>query len=293
MKTFIAFFLLSTALANAGAKPVIAATNEPMRYFAERLAGHFADVLYLVPDGVDPEFWKPTDDNLVAIQSADLILMNGATYEKWAVTAALPFSRLVDTSQGFSNKFITVENAVTHSHGGEGEHTHGGTASVTWLDLEQAALQAEAAGTALVRAFPKHATSLKKKTAALSGELRSLHQAMQKAAAPIKGSAVIASHPYFDYWSRAYGVEVAALSWEPNMKLGEKEMADFQKLRAQHPQANFFLWDDAPSATNRKAIEREGLIALVLTPTMNRPTRGDFISAMRENVERLAAATKK
>jgi len=122
--------------------------------------------------------------------------------------------------------------------------------------------------------------------------LRTLHKAMLKATAPLRESVIIASHPYFDYWSRAYGVKVAALSWEPDMKLGEEEMAEFRGLRAQHPQARFFLWDDTPSEANQGVIEREGLTGLVLSPAMNRPARGDFLTVMRENVERLAAATQ-
>jgi len=288
--------LLMTTLAPVRAaetKPVIAATHEPTRFIAERLAGDFAEIRYPVPAGVDPEFWKPKDADIAAIQQADLILMNGATYEKWAITAALPYGRLVDTSLGFADKFITVENAITHSHGDQGEHSHGGTASITWLDLGQAALQAEAAGAALADAFPARAGSIEEKTAELTGELEKLHAAMREAAAPLRGTTVLASHPYFDYWARAYQVEVAALSWEADMELGEEEIAALRELREQHPRARLFLWDGEPSEANRAALEREGLTGVVVSPAANRPPAGDFLAVMKANVERLAAATKK
>jgi len=40
-----------------------------------------------------------------------------------------------DTSAGFADEIIVIEDGQTHSHGPEGEHSHNVTASVTWLDL--------------------------------------------------------------------------------------------------------------------------------------------------------------
>ena len=66
----------------ANAKPLIVqASSYPAYYFAQRVATDSFDVRYRVPNAVDPAFWRPGDEDLIAFQQADIILLNGATYE--------------------------------------------------------------------------------------------------------------------------------------------------------------------------------------------------------------------
>ena len=68
-----------------------------------------------------------------------MIILNGAGCEKWAKKVSLPMLRTVDTSKAFINNLIHIETNVTHSHGPEGNYSHGGIAFTTWLDFSQAA----------------------------------------------------------------------------------------------------------------------------------------------------------
>lgn len=133
--------------------PRIAVVNYPLAYFAERLGGEGVEVLFPVPDGTDPAFWRPGIADIAAIQGADLIALNGAGFAQWTTKASLPRSRLVDTSAEFSDAYIKTET-VTHSHGDDGEHSHTGTATYIWLDFELAASQAEALSAAMARRVP-------------------------------------------------------------------------------------------------------------------------------------------
>ena len=66
------------------------------------------DVHFLAPADEDPAFWQPTDAQIAEIQQADLIVMNGATYSKWAEKTSLPESKVLDTSAGFKAQLIVV-----------------------------------------------------------------------------------------------------------------------------------------------------------------------------------------
>ena len=123
-------------------KPQVLVANYPLQYFAQRIAGDAVEVRFLAPKDEDPAFWQPDEAAVAAFQSADLILMNGATYSKWADKVTLPESKVVDTSSAFANNFIQITDANTHSHGPGGEHSHNGTAFTTWIDFKQASLQA-------------------------------------------------------------------------------------------------------------------------------------------------------
>ena len=136
---------------------VVYAVNYPLSYFAERIGGEQLRVEFPAPSDVDPAFWIPDAETLVAYQSADLVLLNGAGYAKWAISSSLVPSRTVDCSAGFAEHFIIVEGAVTHSHGSGGEHAHGDLAFTTWLAPSQAVEQAEAIRKALAGRRPSHA----------------------------------------------------------------------------------------------------------------------------------------
>jgi zinc transport system substrate-binding protein len=137
------------------------------------------------------------------MQNADLILLNGASYEPWLTSVSLPESQLVDTSAGFKDKLIGLEERVTHSHGPEGKHEHAGTAFTTWLDLTLAVEQARSVKDALARLLPRHAPEiegfeqLRKELVGLDAEI--------SAAWAGGRTARYFSHPVYQYFARRYG----------------------------------------------------------------------------------------
>jgi zinc transport system substrate-binding protein len=272
-------------------KPTIAVVNYPLAYFAERLAGDFAAILFAAPADEDPAFWEPGDEEIAAIQKADLILLNGATYAKWTATTTLPFETTVDTSASFADRFIEVKEAVTHTHGKDDtKHSHGGTAFTTWMDLKQAALQAKAAAEAITDEWPDKKDAVMKNLAALESDLMELDRAMAAATAKLKSAPVLASHPVYQYWERAYGLMVPSLLWEPEMDLDDAAMADLKKLQDANPGAAYFVWEGDPLPSHIEKLKAAGLTSLVVSPCGNRPESGDFLSVMKANLAALEAA---
>ena len=135
-------------------KPQVLVANYPLQYFAQLIGGLAVDVVFPAPGDEDPVFWQPDDAAIAKYQNADVILMNGATYSKWAEKVTLPQSKVVDTSAAFKAGFIEIKADTTHSHGPGGEHSHSGTEFLTWLDLTQAIQQADAVKNALAKSVP-------------------------------------------------------------------------------------------------------------------------------------------
>ena len=281
-----------TGGSSPGAKPVVAAVNYPLAYFAERLAGDFATIVFEAPADEDPAFWEPGDGEITTMQQADVILMNGATYAKWAAQASLPEGAMVDTSAGFKDRLIEIEAGTTHAHGKEGDpHSHGGTAFTTWMDLKQAAAQAEAVARALTARFPDRKAAIEKRLTTLAVDLEQLDSSMRETTAKLKGAPVVASHPVYQYWERAYGLRVPSLLWEPEMELGEEPLADLRKLLEANPGAKFFVWEGDPTPGHIEKLQSEfGLTSIVVSPCGNRPESGDFLSVMQANIEAIEKA---
>lgn len=277
------------ATPSASGKPKVLSANYPLHAFASRLGGDAIEAVFPAPADGDPAFWQPDDAALAAFQQADLILLNGATYSKWADKASLPTARSVDTSFAFKDRFIQIEEATPHSHGPEGEHSHAGTAFTTWIDLSQAVQQADAVRAALDRLLPDQAAAIDARFATLKAELEALDTRLLKVGERLARAPLVASHPVYHYWARRYGFKLQSVLWEPETVPDNKALAELQTLLAKHP-AKWMIWEGAPAQDSIAKLQALGLQSVVFDPCGNRPDEGDFFTVMAANVAALEKA---
>jgi len=254
------------------------AVNYPLAYFAERIAGDAAEVVLPVPADRDPAFWRPSIAEIGAFQAADLILLNGAGFADWTTRASLPPARTVDTSRDFADRYIATEG-VTHSHGPEGEHSHTATAAFTWLDFTLAAEQARAIAAALARRAPGQAAQFEARRNALIGDLAGLDQLALDLPDPAPGTVIIASHPRYQYFARAYELDIASVEWDPRETPGPDAWAAFDAL-AEGARRVVMIWEAEPTPETRSLLEERGVTIAVLPTLANRPLNADFLSAI-------------
>ena len=273
----------------ADQKLTIYAVNYPLAYFAERLAGDLARVEFPAPPNVDPAFWMPDTETVRAYQAADLILLNGAGYAHWLDKVSLPTSRLVNTSRDFADRYIETTGGVTHSHGPGGNHSHGGTAFTTWLDLDQAAGQAQAVARAITAKRPEAQEQIEKNLAALKGELLALDARLAEISATAPSRPVLASHPVYQYLARRYGLKLRSVLWEPDAAPTPQQWRELEGILKEDP-ARLMLWEAPPAPDTASRLRALGVESIVFDPCSNRPATGDFADVMRANVERLAEA---
>lgn len=286
-KLFLSIFLITLPLsANASEKLTIYTTNYPLAYFTERIGGEHVNVEFPVPSDVDPAFWKPDDEMVRQYQKADLIVLNGAGYEKWTKKVSLPMLRIVDTSKAFKNNLIHIETNVTHSHGPKGDHSHGGTAFTTWLDFNQAFMQAEEIYKALIRKLPSQKSVLEKNFEVLKNDLFNLDKQLAAIGERSAQVPLLASHPIYQYLARRYGLNIRMMMWEPDADPGPPEWNHLQEIMKDHP-AEWMIWEGEPLTASVQKLKDLGIGSTVFAPCMNRPPTGDFISLMRKNLENL------
>lgn len=271
-------------------KPVVSTVNYPLAYFAERIGGDRVEVVFPAPADEDPAFWEPNDETIAAFQQADLILLNGATYAKWVRAASLPESTQVDTSKAFSGEFIETTDGKTHQHGTEGAHSHAGTAFTTWLDFQQALWQAEAVRDALLKILPAEAKpEIDQRFESLAGDLEKLDAELGSIGKALQNRPLLASHPVYQYFARAYGLNLRALLWEPETVPDDQAMADLGKLQSGHD-AKWMIWEGDPAPESVAKLEKAGIGSVVFDPCGNRPDDGDdFLTVMKKNVANLKA----
>jgi zinc transport system substrate-binding protein len=280
---------ISIAGSDPSSKLTVYVTNYPLKYFAERIAGDYATVVFPAPADRDPAYWTPSIENIGAYQQADLILLNGAGYAKWVKKVSLPRSKMVDTSASFKDRYITAEEITTHSHGAEGEHAHEALAFTTWIDFELAAKQAEAITKALVRKKPDLRETFHQNYIALEKDLMALDQKIKQIVSKNQQQPLIASHPVYDYFAERYGLNMKSVHWEPDEMPNQEQWIELRDILKEHP-AKWVIWEGVPIKACVEELKSMGISSLVFDPCGNVPEKADFLAVMKQNIENLKLA---
>lgn len=285
----VSILLVVSFTASADEKLSVYAVNYPLAYFAERIGGSSVNVVLPVPADIDPAFWEPDASVIAEFQQADLILLNGAGYAKWLKHASLPRRKLVNTSAAFQRDYISVEQTVTHQHGPGGDHSHAGTAFTTWLDFNQARMQAKAILSTLENQRPRHADTFIQNYTLLEKDLVSLDQALSAIVAQDSNKPFIASHPVYQYLARRYNINMKSVMWEPEIMPEQNQWDALQQLLATHD-AKWMIWEGQPDKQSATRLEELDINSLVFSPCANTPEEGDFISVMKNNIREIEKA---
>lgn len=263
--------------------------NYPLQYFSERIGGDHVRVVFPGPADEDPAFWKPDSDTITEYQKADLILLNGATYAKWTRGASLPDSKTVNTSASASGSYIEVADAIKHSHGPDGDHSHAGTAFTTWLDAKIALAQADAIREAFAKLRPQHADAFQKNYTALEADLVELDLNLGEIVKGKTERPIFFSHPVYQYLQRRHGLNAQSVPWEADEVPTEKQWKEFKTMLEEHP-AKWMVWEGEPIEQNVKRLDELGLRGVVFSPCGAPPDEGDYLQVMQKNVENLRQA---
>jgi zinc transport system substrate-binding protein len=284
----IACVLLKPGEGCSGERLNIYVVNYPLKYFAERIAGEHATVVFPGPPDVDPAYWMPDAKTVSDYQQADLILLNGANYAKWVNKVSLPRFRMVNTSAAFKDRYIEAAEILTHSHGAAGEHAHEALAFTTWIDFSLAAKQAEEIAKALSRKKPALKDTFHKNYEELKGELLKLDRDIKEVVSRDHSKPLFVSHPVYDYFARGYGLNILSVHWEPDEIPTTEQMLELHTILKDHP-VRWMVWEGEPVKEAVDRLKVTGMQSVVFDPCGNAPDQGDFMTVMRQNVENLKA----
>jgi zinc transport system substrate-binding protein len=264
--------------------PYIVAVNNPLLYFARRLIGDDIELRLLAPADIDPATWQPAVAEVLQLQGAQLVLLNGAGYSSWLDKIAISADKLVVTGEVVKDKWIELNDTLTHSHGPAGEHAHGGYAFTTWMDMSLARAQAEAVAAALQQRWPGRSEAIAANLTTLSADIDSLDEGYRQQAQRLADRQLIYSHPVYQYFQRRYRLPGFSLHWEPGVMPTEQQ---WEALQQQLTDPALFIWEGEPAALIRDRMASLGLEFVVLDPAAN-ISDTDWLAVQRENIARLS-----
>ena len=169
---------------------------------AEHIAGDKQQIEYIVPIGGDPHLHTPTPRDAQLVSDADLIMINGMTFEGW-------INELIENS-GTSAKVVTITDGI---NGIRSQKYKNSVDPHAWMDVSNAIVYIENIWKALIELDPANRDyyttnyqSYKKEIedldAYITDEIRKI---------PIAKRVLITSHDAFAYYGQRYGIRVEAL----------------------------------------------------------------------------------
>ena len=186
-----------------GGKPILVATTGMIADIARRLVGEEFQIVQLMGDGVDPHLYKPTRDDLVQLIRADVVLYNGLMLEGKMQSV---LNRLGEAERVYA---VCDELPVQILIGEDDHHPD----PHVWMDVTLWRSATQRMSDAICLAYPEWAERVQRREDALVAELSELHMYGQAAMRSIPASQriLITSHDAFQYFGRAYGLEIQAI----------------------------------------------------------------------------------
>ncbi len=202
MKNILLVFISLACVSINAQKKTIVASASMMADMAENIAGGLVDVKYIVPRGQDPHLYKPTPSDVIMVEKADLIFINGLTFEGWV-------TKLIENS-GSKAETITVTQGIDAISSSKYDNSYDPHA---WMDVSLVQTYIDNIRDALVSLLPEHEEELNDNHAAYSEELMELDDYIlrQIKTIPEAQRILITSHDAFTYFGRRYGVQLEAI----------------------------------------------------------------------------------
>jgi zinc transport system substrate-binding protein len=269
----------------------IVAESYALKYLTVRLIGPDVAVEFPVPLDTDPKTWQPKSAEIQAMQSADLIIVNGpgADYSQWLSKVSLPESKICHSASKLSlDQYIQVkDHSIVHSHGPEGEHSHPMMVPYTWLDPQIASRQASAIAASLTKNYPAQAGAIQANLESLDADLAKLSARLGSIAGQRQIS-VITANPNLKFLTRAAGIADHHLLWfEP--PTAQTWQSDF-KRRVDESGAKVLLTSAPLGEAVAAACDAHGVRQVQVNLLDHAPQSGDYVTEMQKNIELLETA---
>ena len=195
------------------AKPLVVATIYPLWEFSRQVAGNRADVVSLVPAGVEPHDWDPAPRDVSQVQRASVFVHTGTDLDGWA-------EKLLAELTG-------RRGVVVNARGGLSVLTVGGvTDPHVWLDPTLARAQVLAIAAGLEQADPAGRAAYADNAQAFVARLDALDQEFTAGLADCARREVVTSHAAFAYLARRYRLtQVPVMGISPEAEPSPADLA--------------------------------------------------------------------
>jgi zinc/manganese transport system substrate-binding protein len=278
--------------------PVIVVTTPVLGALVSDLAGDAAEVVVVMPNGVDPHDFQPSAKEIEALGDADLIVENGLGLESGLV-AAIGSARDDGTPVFTATDHVSLREGGAHaedghegeeSHEGEGAHADGDDPHI-WMDpiTMRAAMAALApvAERELGVEVSERAEALDARLEAVDAEVRDT-----LAVIPADRRRVVSGHESMGYFAERYDLEIVGVLVPSLSSQAQVSAANLAELRERIETEDVeVIFDEAGTPSGvADAIARETGARVVELGTHTLPDDGSYATFITDIADAIAQA---
>lgn len=299
-KTLVALTLGGLALAGCSASDTgdsttdptsattVVASHYPVQFLVDQVGGDLVNVETLTAPGTEPHDLELTPQQVAQVQDAAAVFYIGEFQPAVDDAVAEASGTAIDLSAG-----LPLREGEEHAHEDGEEHAeeeHGGTDPHVWLDPVLMEQMATTVADTLAASDPDNARAYQDNAAQLTEELAALNTEWQEGTATCEIRTLVVSHEAFGYLADQYGFEqkgVSGLSPETEPSAAAiAELVDFVRNNGITTVYTETLVDPAVAET---VAAEAGVQTATLDPLEGPPAQGDYLSAMRDNLDTVRA----
>jgi zinc/manganese transport system substrate-binding protein len=263
--------------AEAGDTRTIAVSYSVLGSLVAELVGGEAGVEVLMPGGVDPHEWEPSARDVEALESADLVVVNGLGFEEG-------LDPVLDETD--VPVFTATDHVALRTDGGAGDpHIWTDPLAMTAV----VAALAEDLDRELGLDVAARASRLEQRLDALDAELR-----RTLAAVPATERKLVTGHESLGYFADRYGFELVGAvvpSSSSQAEASAGELAALKEVVEREGVGTVFTETGAPSRA-AEAVAAEAGAKVVELPSHTLPADGSYFTFMLDLAARIADAAR-
>ncbi len=240
----------SSKKTDGSAKIRVIATVGMVADLVQRIGQSHVEVTQIMGAGVDPHLYKATRDDVQTIMQGELVFYSGLMLE----------GKMIDTlvKLGRGKKVIAVTEGLDESLLLEPDDFQGHYDPHVWMDGSAWAMCCKVIADNLSEHDPAHKTAYHEAAETLESEILKMHQYGKDCIATIpKASRVlITSHDAFNYFGRAYGLEVMGIQGiSTESEAGLQRINEFVDLLVERKVQAVFVESSVPRKNIDSLIE--------------------------------------
>ena len=171
---------------------MITVSIEPLRFFTEEIAGDKFKVSTMVPEGMSPETYEPTAQQMMQLAQSDMFIkVGGIGFEvTWMkrMEANAPHTLVINSSEGISE--IKTSNGVSDPH--------------TWMSTTNATIIAQNICDALISIDQNDSVYFRQRMEKLCEKIQTTDLNVRKYLTKDKSKAFLIYHPTLTYFAKDY-----------------------------------------------------------------------------------------
>jgi len=285
-----------------GPIPEVYAALYPLEFVAAEVGGDHVSVSPITPAGTDPhdlelstntvarldgsmvvylsDFQAALDDALdVASPDVTLDVAEPARVTSWGLEAA----------HG-EDEPAHSEDEATHEGGHDHEHS-GATDPHFWLDPLRLADVANAVADEYAELDPDNADDYATNAEHLRSELEDLDADLAAGLENCRTHTIVAAHEAYGYLADRYGLEQVGISGlDPESEPSPARLAEIREVVEREGVTTIFAEQLVNPAVAESFASDLGIDVEMLNPLETEPDSGDYLEAMRQNLETLSTA---